>query len=68
MIEDPEEQFEAIGPLMDAKFSGRCAIDWDHRIRRGDVVTRVAWADNPLLPVPGVACKNCTKFLKKSRN
>ena len=68
MSDDPENDYEAIGPLIDAKFSGRCAIVWDHRIKRGDVVTRIARADNPFLPVTGVACANCTKFLKKSRN
>lgn len=63
-----EEDFEAIGALFDSQFSGRCAIDWNHRIRRGEVVTRVARADNPFLPVPGVACGNCTKILKRSWN
>ena len=64
---DEYPDFEAVGPLMDAAFSGRCALDWNHRIRKGDVVTRVQSVENPFLPTPGVACGSCTKVLKRYR-
>lgn len=57
--EEPEEKDFEITAVFDAKFSGRCSIDDDHIIRRGDRVGFIQHADNPMLPIRGVACKAC---------
>lgn len=58
--DDPEE-FERIGPSFLAQYGGLCAIDPDHRVKRGDRVSRVHRTDNPMLVVSGVACSMCIK-------
>jgi hypothetical protein len=64
---DPDEIYETTGPLIDAQWSGRCAVNRDHRIKRGDTVSKIQYKDNPILPVSGVACKSCTKIIKGYR-
>lgn len=59
-------EFERIGQPFAGRFNGICAVDSEHRTRRGDMVSRVQRADNPMLPVTGVACKSCTKELPKA--
>lgn len=66
-MDDDEPKFEVIGRAFDSQFTGRCTIEYDHRIRRGDLVARVQRADNPMLPVPGVACAACVKVLPRGR-
>lgn len=61
-----EEEFEVMGRIFEAQFSGHCTIDYDHKIRRGDRVARVQRVANPMLPVAGVACAMCVKVLPKS--
>lgn len=57
-----ETDFE-ITAVFDAKFAGRCAIDTDHIVRRGDRVGFFQRADNPMLIKSGVACKACVNSL-----
>jgi len=64
----PEEKYEAIGGLIDAGWSGVCAIDPSHRIKRKDLVTKIQLKDNPILPISGVACKYCTQILKRAED
>lgn len=61
-----EEEFEVLGRVFEAQFSGRCTIDYGHKIRRGDRVARVQRVANPMLPVAGVACAMCVKVLPHS--
>lgn len=60
---DDETEFEIIGRTFEAQYSGVCTINYDHKVRRGDRVARVQRADNPMLPITGVACASCTKIL-----
>lgn len=53
------DDYERDSPKFEALFSGRCTIDRNHKIRKGDEVSRVKLKDNPLIPIPGVACKSC---------
>lgn len=46
-----------------AKYAGVCTIEPAHKIRRGDIVAIVQRADNPMLPVKGVACRSCVSIL-----
>lgn len=62
---DMEEEYEVLGRPFDSQFPGRCTIDYDHKIRRGDLVARVQRADNPMLPVTGVACGACVRVLPR---
>lgn len=57
------DDYETLGSF-DAGWSGRCTIDPDHTIKRGDRVAKIQLKANPLLPVTGVACKHCTSHLK----
>lgn len=61
------EEYEVVGRAFDAQYSGRCTLDYDHQIRRGDLVARVRHADNPMLPVQGVACSACVKVLPRAK-
>lgn len=60
---DDESEFEIIGRVFEAQYSGVCTINYDHRVKRGDRVAKVQRADNPMLPVSGVACAACVKVL-----
>ena len=60
-------EYEIVGRLFESQFPGRCAVDWNHRVRKGDVVAHVQRADNPFLPVTGVACGACTKDLPRAK-
>lgn len=46
-----------------AMYSGFCAVDHTHKIKRGEMVGRIQRADNPMLVVTGVACYRCLKLL-----
>lgn len=58
-------EYEVVGRPFQAQFSGYCAVDYDHRIKRGDRVARIQRADNPMIPVTGVACPMCLRILPK---
>lgn len=55
--------FELLGPLFQAKYRSSCYFDFTHTIKVGDPISRINRLHLPLVPVPGVACKNCTKLL-----
>ena len=59
---DEPDEFEIIA-VFDAQFNGTCTIDRDHKVKRGTRVSRIQRADNPMIPVAGVACASCTKML-----
>lgn len=65
--EEPDYEYEIVGRIFEAQYPGRCAIDPDHKVKRGDKVARAQRADNPLIPVPGVACKWCVKDYPRGR-
>lgn len=62
-----EDEYEIIGRVFEAAFPGHCTIDYEHRVKRGDSVARVQRADNPMLPVTGVACRACTLVLPRAK-
>ncbi len=57
-----EIDFEVVR-VFQAMYNGVCTIEPAHKIRRGDRVAIVQRADNPMLPVKGVACKACVSIL-----
>lgn len=59
------EGFETVA-IFEAQFSGHCAIEYGHKVKRGDLVSKIQHADNPMIPVSGVACKSCTRMLPKA--
>lgn len=63
---DLEEEFEVLSRSFEAQFPGRCTLDYDHVIKRGDLIARVRHADNPMQPVQGVACSKCVKMLPRA--
>lgn len=52
--------------LFATSYRGRCTLDFDHLFKPGDLVARLQRADNPMLPVPGVACSRCWKLLPRA--
>lgn len=58
-----EDDYERVGRRFEARYPGRCTIDMDHRVKVGDLVSRVQHPSNPMIAVPGVACSMCTKSL-----
>lgn len=62
---NPESDFEVVA-VFDAQFHGFCAVDRGHVVKRGDRVSKVQHADNPMVPVAGVACKACTWALPRA--
>lgn len=66
--EDFPREIHASGTPFRSKFTGWCNMpDCDSRVRMNDLVTKVHYSDNPLIPVSGVACKSCTKWLPKGK-
>ena len=68
VYDEDEGEYELIGRWFHAQFPGHCAIDWEHLIRKGDKVSRIQHADNPMLPIQGVACKSCVILLPRATN
>lgn len=64
---DEPIKYEVIGRSFEAKFPGHCAVVYPHKIKVGMMVARVRRADNPMLPVPGVACTVCVKLLPRGK-
>lgn len=61
-----DHEYETIARF-DAAYPGRCILNEDHKIRRGDKVSRVQMADNPMIPVSGVVCSVCTRTLPRAK-
>ena len=62
-----DQDYEVIGRVWKSQFSGDCTVDSRHHIRRGENVARVQYANNPMIPVPGVACSVCLRELPRAR-
>jgi hypothetical protein len=62
-----EDDYEVRGRPFETAYPQRCTIDPDHKIKRGELVAKVQRADNPFLPVGGVACKFCIKGMPRSK-
>lgn len=65
--EEPHEEYELIGRTFESMYAGRCTIERSHKVKRGDMVSRVQRSENPFVTVSGVACKTCTKSLPRAR-
>lgn len=64
MTQEIWDRYEIVGRAFESQYSGRCTLDPDHKIKRGDRVARIQRKDNPMLPVSGVVCKNCVSDLR----
>jgi hypothetical protein len=62
----PDHDYEIV-TIFPSQFGGYCTLDDRHRIRKGDRVSKLRRADNPMVSVPGVACQYCTLDLPKAR-
>ena len=58
------DKYEIVGRTFESQFHGRCTLDRDHKIKRGDRVARIQRKDNPMLPIAGVVCKLCLGDLR----
>lgn len=65
--QDPDFPYEVVGRAFESMYRGHCAIDYEHKIRIGEKVARVRRADNPLIAVGGVACKNCIREIPRAK-
>lgn len=64
---DDDDDYE-ITFIFQAQWRGRCTINFEHEWRRGQRIGRVVHASNPMLPVQGYACAECTKLLPRSEH
>lgn len=55
----PDHDYE-VTAIFAAQFASTCTLNESHRIRKGDRVGKLQYADNPYISIPGVACKYCT--------
>ena len=58
-----EIEYELDGKPFRSQYPGWCTINDLHRIKVNDRVCRVQRADNPMLPVSGVACAACVRSI-----
>jgi len=63
---EPEDDYETLATFI-SQYSGVCTIDNNHTYKRGDRIAKVQSTRNPFVPVPGVACKHCTRELPRAR-
>lgn len=61
------DQYERIGRLFESGFRSHCLIDYDHPIRKGDKVSKVQRAANPMIPISGVICSSCIHVIPKAK-
>lgn len=62
----PDHDYEILA-IFPSQFGGYCTIEPSHRIKKGDRVSKIQRADNPMVPVPGVACSICTLDLPRAK-
>lgn len=58
-----EVEYEVVGHPFPTQFAQFCRVNYTHKIKRGDMVAKIQRADNPMLPVTGVACKVCVRLM-----
>jgi hypothetical protein len=62
--EDISETFEIDGRTVETGFPGRCTLNYEHKIKRGERVAQIRRKDNPFIPISGVVCKRCIEELR----
>lgn len=62
----PDHEYEIVA-LFPSQFGGYCTLEPSHRIRKGDRVSKLRRADNPMISVPGVACSVCTLDIPRAK-
>lgn len=62
----PDHEYE-ITSNFPSQFGGYCTLNDSHRIRKGDRVSKLRLADNPLISVPGVACSLCSLDIPRAK-
>lgn len=65
-INENDRDYE-VTAIFDSQYHGRCTINSDHRIRPKDRIGYVQHADNPMLPVRGVACQACIRDMPRAK-
>lgn len=62
----PEHEYEIVAKFP-SQFGGYCTIEEGHRYRKGEWVYKLRRADNPMVGIPGVACKFCASEFPYAR-
>lgn len=60
-----EGDYEIVHTMI-AKDHGRCCLDEEHKIKRGDKIGKLQHSNNPFVPIPGWACKKCIEWLPRA--
>lgn len=63
----PDHDYEIVA-VFPSQFGGYCNLEIAHRIRKGDRVSKIRRADNPMVPLPGVACSFCTLDIPRAKD
>jgi len=62
----PDHDYEIVSNFP-SQFTGYCNIEERHRIRKGERVSKLRRADNPLVIIPGVACSLCSMDFPRAK-
>jgi hypothetical protein len=62
----PDHEYEIVANFP-SQFTGWCTLNDSHKIRKGDRVSKLRRADNPLVGIPGVACPNCSLNIPRAK-
>lgn len=63
----PDHDYEIVS-IFPSQFGGVCNLEPAHRIRKGDRVSKIRRADNPMVPLSGVACSYCTLEFPRAKS
>jgi hypothetical protein len=62
----PDHEYEIVSNFP-SQFGGYCNLEESHRIRKGDRVSKIRRADNPLISIPGVTCRICSLDIPRAK-
>jgi hypothetical protein len=49
-------------------YPGYCTLEERHRIRKGEYVSKLRRADNPMVSIPGFACRVCALDIPRAKS
>jgi hypothetical protein len=54
--------------VFNAMYPALCALNRNHKIKPNDLVAKIRRLNNPMLPLPGVVCKDCFADLPRAKD
>jgi hypothetical protein len=57
-----------ITSIFTTSFPGLCALNRTHKIKPNETVAKIRRRNNPMLPLPGVVCKDCFADLPRAKD